>query len=161
MKTRPISALLCTLTLLGLLTACGGSSYRDDVLISDLVKAVDSSINGAEAMIEAPNNYISGTMKMNVSDYAGYCVKLNSMGVNADEYGIFKGMDENQTQEIKKAIEDYFQLRKDIWMPEYMPQEYPKLENAEIKVAGNYLIYAILSDSERAAVFAAFDAALK
>lgn len=161
MKTKAISALLCAVMLLGLLAACGGGgSYRDDVSIGTLSDAVDAII-GADAMIEAPDNYIAGTMQMSVADYAGYCIKLNSMGVNIDEYGIFKGKDAKQAQEIKAAVESYLQFRKDSWMPEYMPQERPKLDSAEIKVAGNYVMYAILSDSARTEALAAFEGALK
>lgn len=159
MKIKALSALLCAVILLGLLAACGGGggAYRDDVSIDTLAAAVDAKLSAPEAMIEAPGNYIIGTMQMDVSSYAGYSIKLNSMGINIDEYGIFKGTDEKQAQEIKKAVEDYLQLRRDSWMPEYMPQEYPKLENAEIRTAGNYVMYAILSDSEKTAVFAAFE----
>ena len=38
-------------------------------------------------------------------------------------------------------------------MPEYLPEEYPKLKNAEIKSAGLYVMYAVLSDSEKEAAF--------
>lgn len=148
--------------LLGLLAACGGNgSYRDDVSIDELAAAVDAAIADSGAMIEAPDNYISGTMQMPVSEYDGYCIKLNSMGVNIDEYGIFKGKDSEQVQEIKKAAEEYLRwYMEERWMPEYMPQEYPKLENAEVKVAGNYVMYAILSDSTRASAFEVFQNAL-
>jgi hypothetical protein len=36
-------------------------------------------------------------------------------------------------------------------MKEYMPEEYPKLESAESEQKGVYVIYTILSDSDREA----------
>jgi len=45
-------------------------------------------------------------------------------------------------------------------MKEYMPEEFPKLESAEVKTAGNYVIYAILSDNDKKAAFDAFNKAL-
>ena len=46
-------------------------------------------------------------------------------------------------------------------MVEYMPEEFPKLQNAETKTIGNYVMYAILSDSDKQAVFSAFEKTLK
>jgi hypothetical protein len=42
-----------------------------------------------------------------------------------------------------------------------MPEEYPKLENASVKALGNYVIYAILSDSAKTDALDAFESALK
>ena len=41
-------------------------------------------------------------------------------------------------------------------MDEYLPDEKPKLDNAEVWTQGNYVMYAILGDSDRAAVKQAF-----
>ena len=42
-----------------------------------------------------------------------------------------------------------------------MPGERPKLDSAEVKIVGNYVMYAILSDSDRTAAFDAFSKALQ
>ena len=41
-------------------------------------------------------------------------------------------------------------------MDEYLPEEKPKLANAEVWSEGNYVMYAILDDAEREAVYKAF-----
>lgn len=41
-------------------------------------------------------------------------------------------------------------------MDEYLPQEKPKLDSAEVWVEGNYVMYAILGDAEREAAHTAF-----
>jgi hypothetical protein len=41
-------------------------------------------------------------------------------------------------------------------MDEYMPEEKPKLEAAEVKTVGLYVIYAIVSEESRKAVFDTF-----
>ena len=46
-------------------------------------------------------------------------------------------------------------------MDEYMPEEKPKLENAEVKTVGNYVMYAILSDDGKKSAFGAFEKSLK
>ncbi len=98
---------------------------------------------------------------MEVSGFKGYDVEANSKGENIDMFGVFQGSDEKQTAEIKKACDDYLQMRKDTWMPEYMPEERPKMDAAEVKVVGHYVMFAILSDSDKTAAFGAFEKALQ
>ena len=122
--------------------------------------SVAAVLSEKDALVSAPETYISGSMKMDVSNYDGYDVKINSQGVNIDEYGIFKAKDNTQVAALEQAVNDYLQFRKDIWMDEYMPEEYPKLENAEVKTVGNYVMYAILSDSSKKSAFDAFEKSL-
>ena len=42
------------------------------------------------------------------------------------------------------------------WLNEYLPEEKPKLEHAEVWSEGNYVMYAILDDDNREAVYKAF-----
>ena len=100
-------------------------------------------------------------MKMDVSDYAGYTVKINAYGANIDEYGIFQAADDKQAKDVEAAVEAYLQLRLDSWMDEYMPEEKPKLSSAEVKSEGKYVMYAILGDADKTAAFEAFAGALK
>ena len=39
-------------------------------------------------------------------------------------------------------------LRLQSWMDEYMPEEKPKVENAQVRTFGPYVIYTILSESD-------------
>ena len=161
-RIRKTILLLCALSVLCSLAACGGGSdkVRDDVSAKDLSEAV-AAVLPQDALVTAPDSYISGSMKMDMSGYKGYDVKINSKGVNIDEYGVFQGTDANQAAEIKKAVEAYIQRYKDRWVPEYMPGERPKLDNSEIRTEGNYVMYAILSDEDKTAAFGAFEKALK
>jgi len=166
MKKNTISLVLCTVLILSLLAACAGaggskSAYRDDVPVSEIGAAIDTELESGPDMIELSETYIDGSMKMDVSDFEEYCVKIATKGVSIDEYGVFKGLDAKHAKTIEAAAKDYLKSRIDTWMSEYRPEEYPKLENAEVRVCGNYVMYAILSDSERAAAFDTFEASLK
>lgn len=160
-STARYAALLIIFVLvLSLLSACGKSDVADDVPVEDIVQKVDEALGNDGTLVAVDADYIKGYMRMDVSDYAGYVVKINAFGANIDEYGIFKGADENQTRKIAKAVEDYLQMREDTWMVEYMPEEHPKLLAAEHKTLGNYVMYAILWEEEKATAFDAFTAAL-
>lgn len=143
------------------LTACGGGEVRNDVAVSELSAKINSELESGADLVDAPESYISSSMGFDLSSVSEYVVKINSRGVNIDEYGIFKAEDDSQLQQLQTAVSNYLQFRVDTWMVEYMPEEFPKLQNAETKTIGNYVMYAILSDSDKQAVFSAFEKTLK
>ncbi|MEF9971576.1 MAG: DUF4358 domain-containing protein [Oscillospiraceae bacterium] len=159
-KTKITALVLACLMMLSLLTACG-SKVRDDVTTDAIATAVDSAIGNEGNMVVAPESYLESYMMMESSAYSEYQVRINAYGINIDEYGIFKGKDEAQTAALETAVKDYLKLRIDTWMKEYMPEEFPKLENAQVKVVGNYVMYAILDDAGKTAAFAALEKAVK
>jgi hypothetical protein len=163
MKKNTVCALLCLALALTLLAGCsGGEQYKDDVPVSELVSAVETAVGfSSDDMIEAPEAYVSGTMRLDVSRFADSSIRMNSRGVNVDEFGIIKVRDEAQLSEVKADLEAYLQFRADVWMADYMPQERPKVDNAEIKTAGNYVIFFILSEEAKSAGTTAFEDALK
>ena len=156
-----------TLILAALFTLCACSSggndaveYKTDISAADLAAQV-TALKDDWSFTAMNDSYISGAMKIDVSEYADYIVNMNSMGTNVDEFGIFKARDEASVTAVKEDAEEYLQFRLDTWMEEYMPEEKPKLENAEVKVCGLYVMYAILDDSTRADAFSAFESYLK
>jgi hypothetical protein len=151
--------LLCALVA-SLFAACGKKSTREPE-ISELTDAIDAAIGNDGNMIAVDEDYVKGAMKMDVSAYAGWCVKINAYGANVDEYGVFRGADEAQAAEIKQAVEDYLQMRVDSWMDAYMPEEKPKVTSAELRTEGNYVCYCILSDEGKTAAFKAFEDCFK
>lgn len=154
-------ALISIILVFSLFVGCGKTAaVNNDVAVTDVSAAV-ASVLSDDALVSVDADYIAGSMKMEVSDYDSYDVKINSKGVNIDEIGIFKAKDAEQLASVEQAVKDYIQMRKDTWMVEYMPEERPKLDSAEIKTLGNYVMYVILSDKDKTAAFKAFEKALK
>ena len=157
-RRRFAAFMLALAMVLALLCGCGGTK---NVEVGDIAAAVDEALDKGGNLVAVDEAYIKGYMKMDVSEYEGFTVKINAYGANIDEYGVFRAKDSSQAREIKSAVEGYLQLRVDSWMEEYMPEEKPKLSAAEVKTNGNYIMYCILGDADKAAAFAAFDGALK
>ena len=157
-RMRYAAFLLLLALALPALAACGSDAPAEPkVSFDEMVAAVDAAVGNDGNMIAVDAGYIAGSMQMDVADYTEYVVKINGYGVNIDEYGIFKGADEAQVEAIQAAVETYFQFRESSWMDEYMPEEKPKLEAAEYRTVGNYVMYAILSDESKEAAFEAFE----
>ncbi len=137
------------------LTSCGDNapSYSIDLGSADLAAAADKVLTDSEKYAEVPESYITGRMGIDVASFENYIVKINVI----DEYGIFKVPADGNTNTAKEAVEDYLARRVDEWMPEYMPEEFPKVENATVKVMGQYVVYCILADNAKADVFTAVE----
>ena len=158
MKKKGTRLVIAALVLALALCACGGSS--GDVPVSDIVTAVDGVLGGGENFTQADAGVVEGYMRLSPDDYADCTVKINSYGTSFDEYGVFQAADSSQAKSIAGALEAYLQLKLETDMG-YQPEELPKLEKAEVKTSGNYVMYCILGDTEKSAAFGAFEDALK
>lgn len=158
-NTKRISLLLAACALLTLLAACGGGG-RDDVPVADIVTAVDAALSDSSGMLAVEESYVQGRLQVDTANCQEYAVKLNS-STNINEYGVFKAKDEDAAKTVAAEVEAYLSDRLSTWMDEYMPDEKPKLEAAEIKTQGVYVLYAILSDSDKTAAFSAFTNAIQ
>lgn len=159
MKIKRLFAAVLLLSLMLCLCACG-AKYRDDVPISRFVAVIDARMGGSD-LAEMNSGYISGAMHLDPNSFGGYVVKLNAKGINIDEYGVFRTPDNGKVSDVQDAIEGYLKLRRDSWMKEYMPEEKPKLDKAEVKVYGNYVLYVIASDEVRENVYQEVEKLLK
>jgi len=144
------------------LAACEKKTYdvAADAAPEELSAAVDAKISNKELSL-LPEAYIAGSMSIDVSELEGYAVKMCTIGTNIDEYGIFKCTDAGEAEEIHKMVESYLDMREKSWMPEYLPEEYPKIENADSIRLGSYVMYAILSEQDKYEAFEAFELELK
>ena len=151
------SLLLAAMALAALLAGCGGSKVKD-VPVNELADKVAAAL-GKSDMADPGANYVKGYMKHNPEEIGDYVILKNVMGTSIDEFGIFKAGTMTVDQ-LKTMIEDYLKVLQDSWM-NYQPEEKPKLDGAEIRTVGDYVMYAILSDADRATAFKAFEGALK
>lgn len=159
---RFISLCALIMALILLFASCAKTvKYRDDVNTPELADSIKQKIDGGEKLTDISASFIQSSMDIDVAEYADYSVYITVVGTSINEFGIFKAKETAQVEKLEEKLRDYLNLRNEAWMPEYLPNEYPKLKNAEIKSAGLYVIYAVLSDSEKEAVYAEFEAQLK
>ena len=153
-KRNLLPALLGAVMLLVLLAACGaGGSKGKDVPVSDITSAVSQAIGKADALTESDGMFLGLTQK-SADEIGEHAVLINVYGANVDEYGVFKA-GTMSVKELKELADDYLKKRLAAWMDEYMPEEKPKLTNAEVQTDGDYVMYCILSDADKDAAFKA------
>ena len=157
MKMKLRSMLLITLTLClcaAALCACSGDDVKDPGM-----EAVASAVFGSfdtDDLAQIPDAYVENIMQIPLNGYVSRNTVISAVDTNIDEYGIFQGKDEAQTAELKAALENYLEYRQELWMDDNLPEEKLKLDSAEVWVEGNYVMYEILSDADREAVYSAF-----
>ena len=83
------------------------------------------------------------------------------MNIRTDEIGIFKMTSADQADAMKEAVKTHVENKIAGWMPGYMPDEIDKMENYTIISKGNYVMYLIASDADKAAAEEQFNAAFK
>lgn len=154
---KTIFAALCAVLLL-LLCSCA-DSYSSDVPVTELSDAV--GVFFGDSMVSMADSYLRGAMKLDPDMFAEFSVTVNAAGTSVDEYGIFKARDADSVSAVTDAVKGYLQLRRDNWMPEYMPEERPKLDSAVVETRGLYVIYVIGSDTLCARAVSAFENTLK
>ena len=151
---KKLSTVLLIILSLCLLGACGGDDVKDPGM-----EAVASAVFGSfdtENLAQTPDAYVESMMQIPNDGYVSRNTVISAVGTSINEYGIFQGKDEAQTAELKAALENYLEYRRELWMDEYLPEEKPKLDGAEVWVEGNYVMYAILNDADREAAHSAF-----
>ena len=161
-KINRIFALLLAAALLSCaLCACGSSDTTKDVPAADITAAVADKLGKTEAMSAANDNWIKGYMKVDTASFGDCSVMVNSIGANVDEFGVFKAGESMSAKDIEATVQAYLDLRLQSWMDEYMPEEKYKVEDAEYKVIGDYVMYCILSAEDAEAAFSTFEGMLK
>ena len=151
-----LSIVLC----LGLLAGCGGA-VRNDVPAADVAAAMRTAVGMEDRLVSMDGTFL-GLMGKTAEDLGEHEI-LVSNGTTIDEVGVFKA-GTMTAAELKTLAEDYLKVYMEKRWPMvelYNPDEKPKLTDAEVKVLGDYVMYSILSESDRAAAAKAFENALK
>ena len=147
------------------LAAC--DSYRTDVAVTDLSSAVFEAVSTQGGYTAADADYVSlefadaAVIDANVQEWM-ICASTSSQTV--DEFGIFRVKDGGDVNAVKAAVKDYvnaLQVKLEVYLDMYDPAEKTKLENAQVFVYGNYVVFTMLTETDTAAATGAIKTALE
>ena len=146
--------ILISLTLLLTLASCKKENYRDDLPVNALSGTVIVSLSDADYST-ADDGFLDDYFQ--TPDYVKEkIICFANEGNNLNEFGIYH-VTEGNAEQMKSILEKYLTdsyERNQSWYDSYIPEETPKLRDAEVKVFGNYVVYAIFSQEGRATIFA-------
>ena len=153
MKKRLLPLML---VLLLLLPACSEKEpvYRTDLSAQQISDACGPILSAHSLLAPADEDYIKFRLLPNGTGYESCAVYIQNAGTSIDEFGIVKAPSDD-TATLEAAIADYLSRRNEEWTGQYLVEEYPKLRDASYKAVGRYVVYAILSEEDKAAFFSA------
>ena len=157
MTAKRILSLALALLLTVSIIACGKTvHYRDDVSVDDLSATVSALIpveGGYDMSGEDFLKYYFDFEHDHTID--GYAIASSSASSNVNEYGILHINDTEQVSEVAELAEVYLSNQRDFlstFLNTYNAEEMAKLEQMQVQVFGNYVVYTILSEADTQAV---------
>ncbi|HBF14816.1 MAG TPA: hypothetical protein DDW30_03870 [Clostridiales bacterium] len=144
------------------LAGCGKATprnYLNDLSAAELADLADDSLS--EDFRAADADYLTEYVSLPQAGYS-LSVRLATGGDRIDEYGILHS--DIGTEEAARLLRDYLARSYEqnrTFYDSYIPTETPKLRDAEVRIYGDYVVYAILSPEEKAAFFSRVEECLR
>lgn len=135
-------ALLC----LAVLVSCSRQTYTDTLSCGDLGEEIITALGDGQEYLD----YDSLHREYYFEDTEEYddCRLIYSSDTNdINEIGIFHAPDAGKAAELEETCRDYIKgLREDSrdFIASYAPEELPKLDGAQVRRYGNYVVYTVL-----------------
>lgn len=134
-----------------LFIACAKKSYRNDLSATEVAATLSGSI-GLDA------DFGDRTMlsdQISVPDEGELTVCTAKDGTNIDEFGVWHTEDPAEARrQLETYLERSYQQNK-AYYDSYIPDQTPKLRDAEVRIFGSYAVYAVLDPEQKANFFRA------
>lgn len=136
------------------LAGCGKPTprnYLNDLSAAELADLADDALS--EDFRTADADYLTDYITLPQAGYS-LSVRIATGGDRIDEYGILHS--DIGTEEAARLLRDYLARSYEqnrTFYDSYIPTETPKLRDAEVRVYGDYVVYAILSPEEKNTFF--------
>ena len=144
-------------------TACQKEAYQKDINAKEIADALCEKTPIESQWIDNDQDFIKEYITVPEAVKESYVYYAQNTNV-LDEFGIFE-VEEGKAQEVRnQLLSGYLKKRYDEnleWYNSYMPTETPKLRDAEVRVYGNCVAYAVLSPEKRTAFFKECEKLLK
>ena len=154
-KKAARAALLVLMCIIFLLTGCMKEEYKKDIDAEELATVLSEKTPTDSAWISEDQDFIKEYVE--IPEYVKESHVYYAQNTNdLDEFGIFE-VEEGRANAVRSMLaQGYLQKRYSEnreWYDSYMPTETPKLRDAEVRVYGNCVAYAVLSPEKRKAFF--------
>ncbi len=149
------SLTLALLTLLTLFVSCSDkAAYADDVAVKTIGDKLASLIPAADGYYAADEDYLGFYFEGAADIVDEHIIQFSATSTNINQFGIFHAKD-GKAAELKTICDNYIKTMQDRWVAQagYIASEHPKMENAEARVFGNYVVYVMLTPGDKAAAF--------
>ena len=153
MKLKKLLSIFLLITIaLFIFQACNEKSYRNTISCNDISLQLRESLS-------APNKkfsqYSSDDLKFlfpSIELYDDICVAYSTDSTDVREIGVLHASNEDNAKKLCEEAKAYIktlQEEKSEFLRNYSPAELTKLNSADVKQYGNYIIFIIAESTER------------
>lgn len=143
-----ISLFTLVLILFSVLSSCAKDS-KSNVPVSEVANKILENVKVKDGLTDGDAMFLEYTLFVSPDLVSDFKIKYST--TNYDEFGVIKAKNSDDAKEVQNVILEQYFPAKDGFMKNYEPDLYTKIENAECLVFGEYVVYFILSNSERTA----------
>ena len=150
---KGISIALILFLLCPVFCSCEDSEIRTDIDCSQLSSALVSQIWDREDYVEYSDEDVSYLPFFSEAQELSILYSRDSVDVG--EVGVIL-VDSADAEQLKREVEQYLSDeldQKTAFLKNYSPDELIKLQNAEVRRYGGYIVYTILGSADAKAVF--------
>lgn len=130
-----------------LLCACSHKEYASDVRCRELCELATDDMQGDKEYSEYGDEFLKYELGEHAQAATDSCILYSTRVDDIDEIGIFFAEDDEDVKDIAKDCKAYIEDMQDnkrAFISSYAPSELPKLDKAEVRIYGNYVVYSIL-----------------
>ena len=141
------------------LSSCNTKKYSDEISCYELCERALSSIDETDEFSDYGKEYIKYFFE-DSELHDDFRIVYSTESDDIDELGVFHAPSADTAKEISSIVQNYIseiQNTQRAFIESYAPEELPKLDRAEVRVFGNYIVYAIMEEEEKSDVFSAID----
>ncbi|NLW73820.1 MAG: DUF4358 domain-containing protein [Clostridiales bacterium] len=145
------------------LASCGEkANYRNDLTVKEVMDKIEATVPLADGYYSVDSDYFDYYFEGADALVDSYEIRIANASTNINQFGVFK-VKAGQAEAMKTLCQAYISLKMERWVlqADYIAAEHPKMENAEVRVFGNYVVYTMLTKEDKAAVFKAVEELLK
>ncbi len=154
MKNK-ILKMCAILGIAGMLAGCdttvGGNGDSKEALninVTDMANELKNGLTFEDSLSELDTN-VALTYYGIDADKVKNSVVVVSTGATAEEIAVFEAADQSSADAVKSACEDR-KAKQTTSYADYKPSETSRLDKAIIKEDGNYVVYCVTDDTDKA-----------
>ena len=136
------------------MTSCSRSSFTNDRSCEEICTTITAAIDDQQYM-QFDSTHLNVYFEDN-SKYDDYYIVYSESTNDINEFGIFHATDKETSNELYDSCLEYIQELQEnsrAFIASYSPNELNKLDNAQVRKFGNYVVYTVLSEYSAQLVF--------
>ncbi|HHT54190.1 MAG TPA: DUF4358 domain-containing protein [Clostridiales bacterium] len=163
MNKKAVKTILTLILAVILFASCGKKvSYRDDLTAKEVIDKIEATVPLDDGYYSVDSDYLDFYFEGADALIDSYEIRIANTSTNINQFGVFKVKD-GQAEAMQALCRGYLSLKMERWVlqADYIAAEHPKMEDAEVRIFGNYVVYTILTKQDKTAVFKAVEELLK